>query len=113
MGRNTLEIPPWTTGFLERFQVATELAVHLPNPPGYSVTEEEPNRGSLGRDKVILPFHQNVTSALGWKLVESFSGFSPVLGTPATSRCRPHTGASLAALLRTKTMPPLTLAAWS
>lgn len=40
IGRNTLEIPPWTPGFLERFQVATELVVHLLKPPGYSVTEE-------------------------------------------------------------------------
>lgn len=42
MGRITLEIPPWTPGFLERFQVATGLVVPLPNPPDSSVTEEEP-----------------------------------------------------------------------
>lgn len=42
MGRNTLEVPPRTPGFLERFQVVTELAAHLLKPPSYLVTGEEP-----------------------------------------------------------------------
>lgn len=84
-GRNTLEIPPRTPGFLERLQVATELVAHLLKPPDYSVTEKEPIWWLLRTDKIILTFYQNITPGLGWELVGVLLQLFPLLGIPTPS----------------------------
>lgn len=68
-GRNTLEVPPWTPGFLERFQVATEPVAHLFKPQALQLQRKSQSGGSLRTDKIILTFHQNVTPGFGWKPV--------------------------------------------
>lgn len=41
-GQEHARNPPWTPGFLGRFQVTTKLAAHLPNFQHYPITKEKP-----------------------------------------------------------------------
>lgn len=105
--------PPWAPGFLGRFQGTTELAAHRPNPPHYPVTKEKPTWWLTGERRDNS--HSSSKCHLGpwWETGWSPSLAFPLCRTPATSRCRSLTGASLAALLGTKTMLPLILATCS
>lgn len=103
MGRDTLEIPPRSPGFLERFQGAAELVYISPNLQAIQSQRKIQSGGSLTTDKMISHLITRRPSpwlGISWSPSLAFA----TAQNPTTSGYGPHTGASLAAWLMAETM---------